>query len=245
MSVKSTPKPCRIKVVPYNNCVPLNPMPNFSLLQKLPVILVFCSLSWAQQVPVGPPPNPQSTLKPSVPKDSGGKDDKKPDGATPGAAVDSNTYKIGPADVLNVKVWNEEKFSGLVVVHQDGKITIPLIGEVQAGDTTPRDVETALSQALTKYVVKPLVTVTVQEVQSKRYYLDGMVNRPGEYQLVVPTTILEAISRAGGLQDFANKKKIYILRSDKKLPFNYKDVINGKNMDQNIRLEPGDHIYVP
>jgi polysaccharide biosynthesis/export protein len=162
-----------------------------------------------------------------------------------GAAVDVNTYKIGPADVLNIRVWDEEKFSGNYVVHQDDAITMPLVGDIKAGDTTPRDVEAAVTKALTKFVVKPLVTVTVFEVGSKRYYLDGMVSRPGEYQLTVPTSVLEAISRAGGLQDFANKKKIYILRGSSKISFNYKDVMNGKNMDQNIRLEPGDHIVVP
>jgi polysaccharide biosynthesis/export protein len=130
-------------------------------------------------------------------------------------------------------------------VHQDGKITLPLVGDVEAGTLTPNEVQDKVAQALTKYVVKPLVTVTVQEVGSKRYYLDGEVNHPGEFALAVPTTILEAISRAGGLQEFANTKKIYVLRGDKRLPFNYKDVLHGKHMEQNIRVEPGDHIVVP
>ncbi len=104
---------------------------------------------------------------------------------------------------------------------------------------------TSSRKALTKFVVKPLVTVTVQEVGSKRYYLDGYAARPGEYPLVVPTTILEAISKAGGVQDFANRKKIYVLRGDKRIPFNLNDVMKGKHMEQNILLQSGDHIVVP
>jgi polysaccharide export outer membrane protein len=143
-----------------------------------------------------------------------------------------------------VSVWNEEKFTKQVVVQQNGKITMPLVGDIPAGDTTPKEIEVAIAKALTKYVVKPLVTVTVLEVQSKKYYLDGLVNHPGEYALAVPTTILEAISKGGGLQDFANQKKIYVLRGTQRIPFNYKEVSQGKNMNQNIHLEPGDHIFV-
>lgn len=162
-----------------------------------------------------------------------------------GAPVDSGSYKIGAADVLNIRVWNEPEFSGPVAVHQDGKITLPLVGDLQAGGKTPNEVQEIIADSLKTLVKKPLVTVTVQDVGSKRYYMDGLIARPGEYPLVVPTTILEAISKAGGLQDFANSKKIYILRGDKRIYFNYKDVIHGKHMDQNIQLEPGDHIVVP
>jgi polysaccharide export outer membrane protein len=164
---------------------------------------------------------------------------------TAGAPVDSGSYKIGPNDVLNIRVWNEPEFTGPVSVHQDGKITLPLVGDLQAGGKTPNEVQETIAEALKTLVKKPLVTVTVQDVGSKRYYLDGLAARPGEYPLVVPTTILEAISKAGGLQDFANAKKIYILRGDKKIYFNYKDVLHGKHMEQNIQLQPGDHIVVP
>ena len=164
---------------------------------------------------------------------------------TAGEPVDSTRYKIGPADILNIRVWNEPEFSGPVAVHQDGKITLPLVGDLQAGGDTPAQVEETVTKALTKYVVKPLVTVTVQAVESKKYYMDGMIAKRGEYPLVVPTTVLEAISKAGGIQEFGNAKKIYILRGDQRIPFNYKDVLKGKNMDQNILLKPGDHVVVP
>lgn len=175
------------------------------------------------------------------------KNDKPISGAAAGggAPVDSNTYKIGPADVLFIRVWNEGEFSGPVAVHQDGKFTMPLVGDLEAGGKTPVEVQDIVAAALKKMVVKPLVTVTVQEVGSKRYYLDGQVAHPGEYALVIPTTVLEAISKAGGLGEFANQKKIYILRGTQRIPYNHKDVLRGKNMSQNIKLEPGDHIVVP
>lgn len=233
MPLKSTPKPCRIKVVPYNHC---------SKLMRHLLVGLFCLVSFGQQLPQAPviPDSPQKPPSTELPKNDAG----KPENAV-GSSVDSNTYKVGPADVLMVKVWNEDKFTGPVVVHQDGKITLPLVGDLDAGGFTPHEIETTITKALGKELKKPIVTVTVQSVESKKYYLDGEVNHPGEYLLDRPTTILEAISKAGGLQDFANKKKIYILRGDKKIPFNYKEVINGKNMAQNIPLEPGDHIFVP
>ena len=217
-------------------------------MQKLAItalLLMLClSLaSNAQQAPIAPPPTPQESQAP--PPQDKDKNKALSENKEAGAAVDSNTYKIGPSDILSIRVWNEEKFSGPVAVHQDGKITLPLLGDIQAGGLTPVQVQDNVTKALTKYVVKPLVTVVVQEVGSKKYYMDGEVNHPGEFPLVVPTTILEAISKAGGLQEFANRKKIYVLRGDKRIPFNYKDVLRGKNMEQNIRLEPGDHIVVP
>lgn len=161
------------------------------------------------------------------------------------APVDSSTYKVGPSDILNIDVWHEQEFSGLYTVHSDGKITVKLVGELQAGGKTPNEIQDVVKAALAKFVLNPLVTVTVQDVISKRYYLDGMINRPGEYALAIPTTVLEAISKAGGVQEFANNKKIYILRGDKRILFNYKDVIRGKHLEQNILLEPGDHVVIP
>ncbi|HEX4230573.1 MAG TPA: polysaccharide biosynthesis/export family protein [Bryobacteraceae bacterium] len=162
-----------------------------------------------------------------------------------GSAADSKTYKVGPEDVLYIRVWHEPDFTGPVSVHNDGKFTLPLVGDLQAGGLTPFQIEQNVSTALSKYIVKPLVTVIVQEVRSKRYYLDGEVARPGEYPLVAPTTVLEAISKAGGMAPFANEKKIYVLRGSKRISFNYKEVIRGKNMSQNIQLENDDHIVVP
>jgi len=203
-------------------------------------VVSFSSLS-AQQVPMGPaPPPPQST--PSSPGKN--QDSTTPPKSEGGAAVSAD-YKIGPADVLKIQVWSEEKFSGLFTVDQDGKFVYPLVGELTAGGLTTAEVKTNVEKSLEKYVVKPRVDVTIQEVQSKKYYLNGLVNHPGEYLLVVPTTLLQAISKAGGLQDFANQKKIYILRGSTKIPFNYKEVSQGKRMEQNVLLQPGDQVFVP
>lgn len=239
---------CKIKEVPSRQKVRHRFMRvSFSKPKPLSIALGFCCLALtagAQQAPIAPPVLPPQTQTPKRPddKNSPPAQDRK-NGVT--ASVDSNTYKVGPADVLNIKVWDEEKFSGPVTVQQNGKITLPLVGELDAGGMTPIEIQASVAKALTKYVTKPLVTLTVLEVGSKKYYLDGQASHPGEYPLTVPTTVFEAISKAGGLQDFANAKKIYVLRGDKRLPFNYKDVLRGKNMDQNIQLEPGDHIVIP
>lgn len=199
-----------------------------------------------QQGPVVSQEHGQAPSQPKAESKKGGPGEVAPvRPKTAGAPVDSDSYTVGPSDILYVSVWHEPEFSGPVSVHEDGKITLPLVGDLQAGGKTPNQIEKIVTDALSKYVVKPLVTVTVQEVLSKKYYLDGEVNRPGEYQLVAPTTVLEAISKAGGLAMFANEKKIYVLRGDQRIPFNYKDVIRGKNMKQNILLKPGDHIFVP
>jgi polysaccharide biosynthesis/export protein len=191
--------------------------------------------------PAQAPATPAGQNKPAAPTTgtAGGA------GGAGGAAVSSSDYKVGPSDVLFIRVWGEPEFSGPVSVHQDGKFTLQLVGDLQAGGKTPIEIQDIVADALKKMVVKPLVTVTVQEVGSKKYYLVGQVARTGEYPLVQPTTILEALDKSGGLGDFANAKHIYVLRGSKRIPFNYKEVIKGKNMAQNILIEPGDHIVVP
>lgn len=168
-----------------------------------------------------------------------------PNISNPGAAVDTKTFKVGPQDILKIIVWREQDFTGLYTVHSDGKITLPLAGDIQAGGLTAEEIQKNVTTALSKLIQKPNVTVTVQQVLSQKYFMDGEIGRPGEYQLSAPTTVLEAISMAGGLREFANGKKIYVLRGDKRLRFNYKDVIKGKNVDQNIYLQSGDHVIVP
>ena len=220
----------------------------FASFRKVISVLPFVFLpvlagAFPQEKQQQTPPAGQTSTQPAPKGDKNIATNPMPTGA--GAPVDSSKYKIGPGDVLLIRVWNEPEFTGPVAVHEDGKITLQLVGDLDAGGKTPLEVQDIISDSLKKYVVKPLVTVTVQEVGSKRYYMDGLVARPGEYSLVVPTTILEAISKAGGLQDFANQKKIYVLRGDKRIYFNYKEVIRGKHMDQNILLESNDHIVVP
>lgn len=192
-----------------------------------------------------PQQQPTQPTKPAQPTNPQNEQKPNPQGMGPGAPVDSTSYKVGPADILAIRVWDEAQFSGPVIVQQNGNITLPLVGDLKAGGLTPVQIEDEITKALTKYIVKPLVTVTVQEVGSRRYYMDGQIARPGEYPLVVPTTVLEAISKAGGPLEFANSKKIYVLRGDKRIPFNWKEVLKGKHMDQNIKLQPGDIIVIP
>jgi polysaccharide export outer membrane protein len=122
---------------------------------------------------------------------------------------------------------------------------MPLVGDVQAGDQTPMQLTKTITELLGKYLNNPDVNVMVTDVRSKKYYIDGEVLKPGTYLLVTPTTVLEALSNCGGFRDFANTKKIRILRKGNILHFNYKDVSRGKNLEQNILIESGDHIIVP
>jgi polysaccharide export outer membrane protein len=164
---------------------------------------------------------------------------------TSAAAVDPNKYLIGPEDVLFIKVWREPDFTLPAVVRPDGKITMPLIGEMQAGGLTPLQLTKNLTESLTKLINTPDVTVTVTDVRSKKYYIDGEVNRSGSFPLITPTTVLEALTNANGFREFSSPKRITILRGGKILKFNYKEVISGKHMEQNVFVENGDHIHVP
>lgn len=203
------------------------------------VFLLISLVSPVGGLVVAQPPQPAETPQPEQ------KPPEKPATVTGGSVVDTKTYKVGPEDVLKVGVWGDNNFTGNYTIHTDGAITLPLIGDLAVGGLTPVEIEPMITKALSKYIVKPLVTVTVQAVYSRKYYIDGEAARTGEYSLQAPTTILDALSKAGGFRDFANLKKIYVLRGDKRIPFNYKEVIHGKNLSQNITLEPGDHIVVP
>jgi polysaccharide export outer membrane protein len=161
------------------------------------------------------------------------------------APVDPKTYVIGIQDVISVRVWRERELSGDFVVRPDGKISMPLAGEIDADGQTPDQLKTKIVGALDSFMNRPEVTLEVRQVNSKRFFMTGEINRPGSYTVISPISVLEAISNAGGLKDFANGKKIIIMRGNERLKFNYKEVIKGKNMEQNILLQPGDHIIVP
>jgi polysaccharide export outer membrane protein len=161
------------------------------------------------------------------------------------AAVDPNSYKLGPDDVVFVRVWREPDLSGTMAVRPDGKITLPLINEIQASGLTPVQLGAEVTAALSKFVNNPQVMVAVQAVRSKRYYMSGEIQRAGAYPLASPTTIFEALTMAGGFHEFANKKKIMIIRGGKRFRFNWNQVVKGKNLEQNILLESGDQVIVP
>ena len=160
------------------------------------------------------------------------------------------SFLIGNDDLLTINVWKEPDLSRSIPVRLDGRISLPLVGEIQAAGRTPLQLEQDISSRLRSYISQPEVTVIVQEIKSKNFNILGQVVKPGSYSLTAASTVLDAISDAGGLKEFAKQKHIYILRqaapaTQTRIAFNYKDVIKGKNPQQNIKLEPGDTIVVP
>lgn len=161
-----------------------------------------------------------------------------------------DTFTIGNDDVLAIAVWKEPDISRSVPVRPDGKISLPLIGDVQAAGMTPLKLEQEISKRLQSYISNPDVTVIVQQINSQKFNVLGQVAHPGSFLLVNSPTVLDGIAMAGGFKDFAKQKSIFILRQNPdgtqaRLPFNYKDVIQGKNASQNLRLQPRDTIVVP
>ena len=160
--------------------------------------------------------------------------------------VDPKAYVIGPTDVLYINVWRENDYTRPVAVRPDGKITMPLIGDMQAADLTPERLSAQLTQALSVYINKPQVEVTVTQVNSKTFSVTGGVGRPGKYPLGLPTRVFDALNAAGGFKDFANKKDILIIHTNGKPTshFSWNDFVKGKKQEQNILLENGDTIIV-
>jgi len=168
--------------------------------------------------------------------------------ARPSRADDS--FIIGAEDVLAISVWKEPDLTKQIPVRTDGKISLPLIGDIQAAGRTPLQLQMDISDKLKGYITDPQVAIIVQQINSLKYNVFGEVGRPGSYTLNGGTTIVDAIALAGGLKDFAKKKGIYILRInsagvESRFTFNYVDFIKGKNTKQNIALKPHDTIVVP
>jgi polysaccharide export outer membrane protein len=170
------------------------------------------------------------------------------DNAKKPATTDPN-YVIGAQDVLDVSVWKEPEVSRIVPVRPDGKISLPLLNDVQAAGLTPAQLAVQITESLKKYVTSPQVTVIITTINSQRVYILGEVTRPGAFPLLPGMTVMQALSSAGGFTPFAKMKSIYVLRTDNgkkvKFPFNYKEAINGKNSEQDIQLKAGDTIVVP
>jgi polysaccharide export outer membrane protein len=160
-----------------------------------------------------------------------------------------NDYKIGPQDVLRIDVWKEAEISRTTPVRPDGKISLPLLDDVQAAGLTPVQLAGVIAEGLKKYITNPQVTVGVSEINSRRIYVTGEVTRPGAFPLLPDMTILQALSTSGGFTQFARLKSIYVLRTEDgkqvKHPFNYKAAVAGKKTEQNLLLQPGDVIVVP
>lgn len=158
-------------------------------------------------------------------------------------------YIIGPEDVLTVVYWRDKDMTSEVAVRSDGKISLPLLNDVQAAGLTPKQLRDWLVEASKEYFEDPAVSVGVKLMNSRKVFITGEVHKPGPYPLVGPTTVLELISLAGGLKDYADRKNILIVRNENgrqtSYLFNYKDVVSRKNLRQNIELKPHDTVIVP
>jgi polysaccharide export outer membrane protein len=202
-----------------------------------------------------PPASDSSSAKPATPAatEPGNPAVTPEPGATKPVSVEgarSDDYLIGEGDVLQVSVWGEPTASvPMVTVRTDGKISMPLIKEVKVAGLTPAQVEKNVQEQLGKIIRSPDVTVIVAQINSKKIYLTGSVKREGPLKFTYRMTVLQAISEAGGLTDYAKRKEIYVLHTENgrqyKLPFSYIAVLKGEHMEQNILLSPGDTIVVP
>ena len=165
------------------------------------------------------------------------------------SAAQDAEYKIGAQDVLRIDVWKEPEISRTASVRPDGRISLPLINDVQAAGLTAAQLAAVIADGLRKYITNPQVTVGVTEINSRRVYVTGEVTRPGAFPLLPNMTVLQALSSSGGFSQFAKLKSIYVLRTEDgkqvKHPFNYKEVVSGKKPELNIPLQPGDVIVVP
>ena len=170
----------------------------------------------------------------------------QPTGAAP---VTPDDYKIGPQDIVKIDVWKEPEITRTIPVRPDGKISLPLLNDVQASGLTATQLASSIRVGLTRYLQNPQVTVTIVEINSKRVFITGEVARSGALPLLPNMTVLQALASAGGFTQFAREKSIYVLRvvdgKQVKYPFNYKDAVKGKHPEQNILLQPGDLIVVP
>jgi polysaccharide export outer membrane protein len=165
------------------------------------------------------------------------------------AAVPPPGYIIGPEDHLSVVFWRDKDLSADVVVRPDGKISLPLLNDVVAGGLTPEELRRSITEEAKRYVEDPTASVIVREINSRKVFVTGLVVKPGIYSLAGPTTVLQLLATAGGLQEYADKEKIVVLRrsngTELAYKFNYKDVVRQKNPGQNIELKPGDTVVVP
>jgi len=173
----------------------------------------------------------------------------KPSAAAVTPATTDQEYYIGPQDVVQIDVWKEPEITRTIPVRPDGKISLPLLNDVQAAGLTAMQLAGRIREGLTKYLNNPQVTVTVTLINSRRVFVTGEVARSGVLPLLPSMTVLQALSAAGGLTQFAREKKIYIVRTvDGKqvsYPFDYKGALSGKHPETNILLQAGDMIVVP
>ncbi len=200
-------------------------------------LILISSIALAQDAPAQPAASPASDKAVS---------DKTTNEASNNQA--GPEYVIGPQDVLHIAVWKEADLTATLPVRPDGKISLPLLNDVQASGLTPKQLADSVTEKLKKYIADPRVTVVVTEINSKRIYLVGEVLHSGAAPMLPNMTVLQALSSAG-ISQFANTKRIYVLRTEngkqQKLPVNYRKLVKGEQIEQNYLLQPGDTIVVP
>jgi len=209
--------------------------------RQLQLWMILWLALWAMPARAQNESSPKKSAQPEIPAMAA-------DEAKKLATTDPN-YVIGAEDVLDISVWKEPEVSRVVPVRPDGKISLPLLNDVQAAGLTPAQLTAQITASLKKYVTDPQVTVIVKTINSQRFYILGEVLKPGAFAMLPGMTVLQALSSAGGFTPFAKMKSIYVLREESgkkvKYPFNYKEAISGKNAEQDILLKPGDTIVVP
>ena len=194
-------------------------------------------------VPVRVGTDPTYDQIPPTPAESG-----NASGLLPGAQLPAG-FVFGPGDVISVVFWREKELSSEVSVQPDGNITLPLINEIPAAGRTPEEVRLSITEAADKFVTDPTVSVVVRQINSRRVYITGEVGKPGPYALTGPTTVLQMLAIAGGVNEYAKENDIVVVRTEdgfvRRYPFRFRDVLRGRNLRQNIELKPGDTIVVP
>jgi polysaccharide biosynthesis/export protein len=225
----------------------------FRCVTLVTLITLAPHVAWAQATTRQPAPSAGATPAPSTTKPPAPSTAKPATPVAPAAAPATqppaqavpSDYRIGTEDVLGVLFWREMEMSGDVTVRPDGMITLPLLGDVRAVGLTTDQLKDFLQKSGAKFLTDPNVTVVVRQINSRKVFVTGQVAQSGAYPLIGPRTVLQAIAMAGGLSEYAKTEEILIVRGTTTFKFNYKDVLRGRRLEQNIQLQPGDQILVP
>lgn len=223
-------------------------MLSFSSFVSVVFLLAACAPAFAQtRASAGSSAPRQGTELPAASPSPASAQPAPP--GTPAGVAPPADYTIGPDDVLVVVFWQEKDMSGEVIVRPDGKISLPLVNEIQAAGLTPDQLRASLEDAATTFLQEPNVTVVVRAINSRKVFITGMVSKPGPYPLTTTTTVLQLIATAGGLLEYADREHIIIIRIENgrqtSYRFNYKEVTQQKRLGQNMELKAGDTVLVP